>query len=177
MRTRLAKAQAAVTALNEQGRGKQRVTERAALQAGRGGDPDPVPGAGPVAVPYTECVHTRRLRRSGSQPTTGQVKRDLRVKDRGDRLGVATAIGRLGWRGYATHAPSDQRSRAQAVLAYRSQYLVETDFGRLKGHPLSVTPLYLERDDHATGLIRLLSVGLRVLTLLEFVVRQRLAVT
>ena len=35
--------------------------------------------------------------------------------------------------------------------------------------------MYLERDDHATGLIRLLSVGLRVLTLLEFVVRQRLA--
>ena len=33
----------------------------------------------------------------------------------------------------------------------------------------------LERDDHATGLIRRWSVGLRVLTWLEFVVRQRLA--
>jgi hypothetical protein len=33
----------------------------------------------------------------------------------------------------------------------------------------------LERDDHATGLIRLLAVGLRVLTRLECVVRQRLA--
>lgn len=33
----------------------------------------------------------------------------------------------------------------------------------------------MERDDHATGLIRLLSVGLRVLTLLECGVRQRLA--
>jgi hypothetical protein len=37
-------------------------------------------------------------------------------------------------------------------------------------------PIYLQRDDHATGLIRLLSVGLRVLTLLEFVVRRGLAV-
>ena len=46
----------------------------------------------------------------------------------------------------------------------------------LKGRPLSVTPTYLQRDDHATGLIRLLSIGLRVLTLLEFVVRRRLAV-
>ena len=36
---------------------------------------------------------------------------------------------------------------------------------------------YLERDDHATELIRLLSVGLQVLTRLEFVVRQRLAAT
>ena len=47
--------------------------------------------------------------------------------------------------------------------------------GRLKGHPLSLTPMYLEREDHVTGLIRLLSVGLRVLTLVEFVVRRRLA--
>jgi hypothetical protein len=44
-----------------------------------------------------------------------------------------------------------------------------------KGHLLSLTPVYLERGDHATSLIRQLSVGLRVLTLLEFVVRQRLA--
>jgi transposase len=38
-----------------------------------------------------------------------------------------------------------------------------------------LTPMYLEREDHATGLIRLLSIGLRVLTRLEFGVRQRLA--
>jgi transposase len=37
-----------------------------------------------------------------------------------------------------------------------------------------VTPMYVQRDDHATGLIRLLSIGLRVLTLLEFTVRCRL---
>jgi hypothetical protein len=35
--------------------------------------------------------------------------------------------------------------------------------------------MYLEQDDHATGLVRLLSVGLRVLRRLECGVRQRLA--
>jgi transposase len=35
--------------------------------------------------------------------------------------------------------------------------------------------MYLARDDHATGLIRLLSIALRILTLLEFLVRRRLA--
>lgn len=34
--------------------------------------------------------------------------------------------------------------------------------------------MYLQRDDHATGLIRLLTIGLRILTLLEFVVRSKL---
>jgi transposase len=39
----------------------------------------------------------------------------------------------------------------------------------------SLSPMYVARDDHATGLIRLLSIALRVLTLLEFVVRRQLA--
>jgi transposase len=69
---------------------------------------------------------------------------------------------------YATTQPADQLSLTQAVLAYRNEYLIERNMGRLKGRPLSLTPMYLERDDHATGLIRLLSIGLRVLTLLEF---------
>ncbi len=34
--------------------------------------------------------------------------------------------------------------------------------------------MYVQRDDHATGLIRLVSIALRVLTLLECVVRRRL---
>jgi transposase len=35
--------------------------------------------------------------------------------------------------------------------------------------------MYVQRDDHATGLIRMLSIALRVLTLLEFVGRRQLA--
>ena len=66
-------------------------------------------------------------------------------------------------------------SLSEAVLGYRDQYIVERGCGRLKARPLSLRPMYLERDDHATGLIRLLTIGLRVLTLLEFSVRKRLA--
>ncbi len=36
-------------------------------------------------------------------------------------------------------------------------------------------PLYVQRDDHALGLIRLLTVALRLLTIIEFVVRRSLA--
>src|SRR5260370_1863304 len=68
----------------------------------------------------------------------------------------------------------DGLSLVQAVEAYRDEYLVEHNFGRLKGHPLSLSPMYVERDDHATGLVRLLSIALRVLTLMEFVVRRQL---
>jgi hypothetical protein len=70
--------------------------------------------------------------------------------------------------------PAEQLPLAQVVLAYREEYLVERSLGRLKGQPLSLSPRYVERDDHATGLIRLLAIELRVLTLLEFVVRRKL---
>src|SRR5215510_8795657 len=82
---------------------------------------------------------------------------------------------RLGWRIYGTNQPLASLSLAQAVLAYRSEYQVVRSFGRLKGRPLSLTPMYVQRDDHATGLMRLLSIALRVLTLLEFVGRRHLA--
>ena len=35
--------------------------------------------------------------------------------------------------------------------------------------------MYLHRDDHATGLVRLLSIGLRALTLIDFTVQRKLA--
>jgi transposase len=177
LRTRLAKARAAVAALNDRGRGKRRFTELPALQAAVEALVTQYRVPGLLAVQYTERVHTRQLHRYGSRPARVQAERDLRVKVAVDRQALASAISRLGWRVYATNAPPDSLSLAQAVLAYRSQYLVESDIGRLKGHPLSLTPMYLQRDDHVTGLIRLLSLGLRVLTLLEFVVRQRLAAT
>jgi len=175
LRARLAKAQAAVAALHDRGRGKRRCTELPALQAAVEAILERYRVHALLAVQYTERVQKRRLRRYGSRPVTVQVERDLGVNAVVDRQAVATAIGRLGWRVYATNAPLAQLALSLAVQAYRSQYLVESDMGRLKGRPLSLTPMYLARDDHATGLIRLLSVGLRVLTLLEFVVRRRLA--
>ncbi len=76
---------------------------------------------------------------------------------------------------YATDTPAERLSLGQAVLAYRGQYIIDRGMGRLKGRPLSLVPMYLQRDDRVTGLIRLLAIGLRVLTLLEFVVRRNLA--
>jgi transposase len=88
---------------------------------------------------------------------------------------IAKAMSELGWRVYATNHLVEYLTLEQAVEAYRDEYLVERNFARLKGCPLSLTPLYVQRDDHRVGLVRLLTLALRVLTLLEGVVRQRLS--
>ena len=62
----------------------------------------------------------------------------------------------------------------QVVWAYRGQYRIENDWSRLKGRPLGLTPLYLQDEGRIQGLVYLLSLALRVLTLVEWVVRARL---
>ena len=83
-------------------------------------------------------------------------------------------ISHLGWRVYATNQETELLTLEQSVEVYRDEYRVERCFERLKGRPLSLAPMYVQRDDHRVGLVRLLTIALRVLTLLEGVVRQNL---
>jgi transposase len=172
---RLAQAQAAIVALNDRRQGKRRVTELPALQEAVAALVARSHVQGLVQVRSAAHGRQRPVRRYGSRSATVRQERDMRVTASVDQGAVAAAGRRLGWRVYATTQPADQLPLAQAVLAYRHEYRIERDMGRLKGRSLSLTPMYLERDDHATGLIRLRSLGLRVLTLLEFVVRRGLA--
>jgi transposase len=78
----------------------------------------------------------------------------------------------MGWQVYGTNALA--MTLAQVVWAYRGQYRIEDDWARLKGRPLGLTPLYLQDEERIQGLVYLLSLALRVLTLMEWVVRERL---
>ena len=93
-------------------------------------------------------------------------------------LPIVTAIEQaqhtFGWRVYVTNAPVERLSFAQAVLTIRDAWIQERGFSRLKGRPLGACPLFVQRDDQAQGLMHLLSLGLRILTLIEFVIQSRL---
>ncbi len=80
----------------------------------------------------------------------------------------------LGWRAYVSDLPSEQLTLEQAVLTYRDEWIIEHGFHRLKGVPLSLNPLFVKNGDQVVGLTNLLSIAVRMLTLIEFVVRQRL---
>jgi transposase len=91
-----------------------------------------------------------------------------------DETALMQRIRTLGWRIYATNQPAAHLTLTQAVLAYREEYRAERGFARLKGKPLSLTPLYLSNEQRVTGLLRLLLIALRLLCLVEFTVRRQL---
>jgi transposase len=174
LRARVAKARAQIEALNQRGRGKKRFETVSALRQ-----------AVVTIVQRYGVEHlcwfrltphvTSRPVRAYRGPARVEQDRHVTVEVCVDEAALEAAVSRLGWRVYGTNQPVESLSLEQAVLAYRSEYQVERSLGRLKGRPLSLTPMYVQRDDHATGLIRLLSIALRVLTLLEFVGRRQLA--
>jgi transposase len=91
-----------------------------------------------------------------------------------DEVAIAALQQTFGWRAYVTDLPAEQLSLVEAVLTYREEWQIERGFHRLKGAPLSIAPLFVKRDDQVTGLIHLLSIAVRLLTLIEFVVRRAL---
>ena len=80
----------------------------------------------------------------------------------------------FGWRAYVTDVPAEHLSLSDAVLTYRAEWQIERGFHRLKGAPLSLSPLFVKRDDQVVGLTHLLTIAVRLLTLIEFVVRRAL---
>ena len=175
LRARVAQAMAQIEALNQRGRGQKRCETVSAFRQAVVAIVQRYSVEDLIWFRLTQHDTPRPVRAYGGQPARVDHDRHVTVEVRVDAAALEATIRRLGWRIYGTNQPLASLSLAQAVLAYRSEYQVERSFGRLKGRPLSLTPMYVQRDDHATGLIRLLSIALRVLTLLEFVGRRQLA--
>jgi transposase len=174
LRSQLAQAQAALDDLLVPRQGKARITDLQSAQQRVASILARFEVTELVQVTLTEQVSQQRVRAYRERPAGVREQRTLTLTHTVDPQALELALQRLGWRVYVTNQAAEQLGLTQVVLAYREEYLVERSLGRLKGQPLSLSPLYLARDDHATGMIRLLAIGLRVLTLLEYVVRRGL---
>ena len=89
---------------------------------------------------------------------------------------LAACRQRLGWKAFVTHAGPTRLSLQEAVLGYRNAYRVERIFQRLKSR-VHIAPLFVQRNEQIEGLTYLLTLGVRVLTVTEFVLRRSLETT
>ncbi len=80
---------------------------------------------------------------------------------------IASAQQGLGWQLQVTNVPVAHLDVAQVTAAYRAGWHVEHDFHKLKERPVGLSPLFVWREDQLLGLTRLLTLALRLLTLIE----------
>jgi len=175
LQQRLIQAQQAITELNEAKRGRSRPQTVAQWQQELKAIIERYRVQGLLTCHYQVSTVARQVRRYGDRPAHTWLEYKIQVSAFVNERALHKSCRYFGWRVYATNTPQSELPLEQAVLAYRDQYTEERSFGRLKNKPLSLSPMFLHRDDHATGLVRLLSLALRLLTLLEFSVRRQLA--
>ena len=177
---RLRHAETALAALTPpRGRGKRPITDAVprveaidlVLTAPR------VEGLRSVAWEKQVEQHNRYLGRgrgSASRPprvieqTRYHITRIARQADK-----IAGLRQRYGWKAFVTNARPQRLSLEEAVLCYRHAYRVERVFNRLKSR-LHIAPLFVKLNDQIEGLTYLLTLGVRVLTVTEFVLRRSL---
>ena len=168
---RLATAAAALQELAQRKQGKKRRFHAELMQAAA----DIVKGQGVEGLlryHIQAVLTTQHVRAYRGQPAREQRDVSFVIEVRRQEQAIGQQKQERGWQVYASNAPA--MALAQVVWAYRGQYRIEDDWARLKGRSLGLTPVYLQDEGRIQGLVYLLSVALRLLTLLEWVVRDRL---
>jgi transposase len=179
---RLAKAEGALRALTPPpGRGRRPYRDEAALQTAVSQVLERYDVTGLLQVTWRreEETVTRSVGRGRGSPKR-PVRTEVRVRSviaevRRDEEAIQRRKYRLGWRIQVTSLPLAQMSLAQTVVHYRGGWCLERDFHLVKDRPIGIRPLYVRRDDQIIGLTRLLTLALRLLTLIESQVRRGLA--
>lgn len=83
-----------------------------------------------------------------------------------NRKAIAAAGQKLGWRVYLTNAPAEV-SLPTCVRHYRANWRGERNYNRLKGAPVGIDPIFVRNDDQITGLTHLLTLAVRIESLIE----------
>ena len=172
---RLDNAEEAILALTPSpGRGKQQKKDLSALESSVGSILKQYRVEGLLEVSYTREEKQRRIRKYKDRPARTEKSIRYVVQVQRNQQAISEVRRAMGWRLYATNAPVEKLPLSKAVNVFRGGPSIERNFARLKGRPLGISPLYVQREDHVCGMVRLLSLALRALTLVEHIVRKEL---
>lgn len=180
LETRLRHAETQLTALTPpRGRGKRQITDEATLVEAI----DLVLTAhrvdGLLSVAWEKQVEQTTQYVGRGRGSVHREKRVIqkirshitRIARREDR--IAHLHQRFGWKAFVTNAGHTRLSLQDVVLCYRNEYRVERIFNRLKSR-VHIAPLFVKLNEQIEGLTYLLTLGVRVLTVMEFVLRRSL---
>jgi transposase len=171
LQRRLDKAQEQLAQLNERKQGKKRLSAEEMAAAA-----EAIVTKQRVATllcwQVQTTTHERTVRRYGDRPERVVQEQEHRLEVWRCDEAIEQAQREMGWRVYATNQLS--LNLAGVVWGYRGQNRLEDNWSRLKGQPLGLTPLYLQWESRILGLVLLMSLALRLLSVLEWTVRKQL---
>jgi transposase len=165
---RLERATAALQELVVRKRGKKRLFHADLMNAAEG----ILAREGVEGLLSVTATAVLAKRSNGSRPTPSVADVSFVMEVGREEALIQERKREMGWQVYGTNGVA--LALPQVVWAYRGQYRIEDDWSRLKGRSLGLTPLYLQDEVRIQGLVYLLSVALRVLSLVEWVARERL---
>jgi transposase len=173
---RLDKAEAALRALTPaRGRGQRQIKDEASLLSSIERIEKSYRVGGLFTYAYQQEITERQIQKYGDKPARTERKIRFQLTVTRQQDAIAAAEFQMGWRIYLSNAPQSELALTQAVWVYRGQYLAENIFRRLQGKLLSITPVYVQRDDHAQGLFHLLTIAARLLALGDYIAKEALA--
>jgi transposase len=180
LETRLRHAETQLAALTPpRGRGKRQITDEATLVEAIDRVLKAYRVAGLLSVTWEKQVEqtTQYVGRGrGSVSREKRVMQNTRyhithITRQADTIAALSQC--FGWKAFVTNAGPKRLSLQDAVLGYRNEYRVERIFHRLKSR-VHIAPLFVKLNDQIEGLTYLLTLGVRVLTVMEFVLRRSL---
>lgn len=175
LQQRLQRAESAIRDLTPpRARGHRQFTEEAPLREAVQAILDKHAVSDWLTVSLKPELEQRTVRAYGDRPARVEHTQRYVVSVRRKPAAIQAHEQTLGWRAFVTNTSRKQLPLAEAVQVYCDEWLIERDCQRLKGRPLSLSPLWLTRADHAIGLTRLLTLAARVLALVEYDVRCQL---
>ena len=80
----------------------------------------------------------------------------------------------FGWRIYATNAPSNRLLTKDILPRYREEYRIEQQFHKLLTKTTNLLPLYLKNENRIEALLRLLTLALQFVAIIQYEVREAL---
>ena len=181
---RLRRAEQAVRALTPPvGPGKKQCRDEASLQTAVTAILERCDVTGLLRVTWERQEHHQTKyvgpgRASAKRTTRTDVQVRYQITQvRRESSAIETRRQRLGWRVLVSNAPKERLSLVASVLSYRSGWCLERDFHLLKDNPLGIRPLYVKSDAQIIGLVRLMTLALRMLSLVEMQGRRGVAAT
>ena len=165
------------------GPGKKQCREEPALRAAVSAIPERCDVTGLLTVSWQrqEDQATKYVgpgRGSAKRQSARRVRVRYQITEvRREATAIEARRQRLGWRVQVTNSRKQRLSLLASVLSYRSGWSLERDFHLLKDNPLGIRPSFVKSDVQIGGLVRLMTLALRMLSVVEMQGRQGVAAT